>query len=111
MFVFALKAMEELSKDIEDIDEAVVDAIIADLAEITDTNTTGGTTNFATDLETTNSIVESTLTYLTQTHDLTRFNEVLSASNSAPLCSRCYIAQDTLYFNFFNLSYTRYSVF
>lgn len=51
--------------NITDIDPEEVDAVIEKLVEVTETNTTAGRSIFARDLNTTNSIVSSTVQYLT----------------------------------------------
>ena len=67
------------SNNASTIDPTQVEEIIDNLVVATDSNTTGGSTIFATDLDTTNAIVSSTVTYLLQNamaDNTVAFNEV-----------------------------------
>lgn len=74
-----MQAAEIFSKNASNIDPNQVEELIEDLADATNSTTTGGSTVFATDLNTTNTIVNSTLTYLLEnamTDNTLAFNEV-----------------------------------
>ncbi len=56
--------MEIFSLNVTEINPDDVDSVVENLIEVTETNITTGSTNFARDLNTTNSIVASTVDYL-----------------------------------------------
>lgn len=67
------------SNNVSSIDPNEVEQIIEDLVVATDKNTTGGSTVFAADLNTTNTIVNSTVKFLLETvmsENTLAFNEV-----------------------------------
>ena len=67
------------SNNASNIDPNQVEEIIEDLVVATDSTTTGGSTVFATDLDTTNTIVNSTVKFLLEnlmSDNALAFNEV-----------------------------------
>lgn len=67
------------SNNASSIDPNQVEEIIEDLVVATDSSTTGGSTVFATDLDTTNTIVNSTVNFLLEnvnSDNVLAFNEV-----------------------------------
>ena len=64
IMIASLQAIEVFSASVSDIDPTEVDALVERLVVITNSSTTGGSTNFAADLQTTNDVVSLTVEYL-----------------------------------------------
>lgn len=63
--MYLLQAAEVFSTNTTEIDPVLVKKLIEELSMATDTSSTGGSTNFAEDLKTTNSLLDATINFLT----------------------------------------------